>query len=696
MKKILLVGILFTSLLSNAQTRNWSEHVEIVRDSFGVPHIFGKTDADVGYGLGWATCEDDFKTLQWGLNAGKGLAGRSMGKDGAMIDFAVQLLRVREMVSERYEIDLSPHVRGVLEAMTAAVNKYASMHPEEVLVKQAFPASPKDIVAGYVLSYTLLSGIDGPLKNIIAGKQPTVPFAENGKGSNGIAFNSAKTKDGNVYLDINSHQPLEGPLSWYEIHLCSEEGWNIMGGTFHGGATVFHGVNEYLGWAHTVNNFDAVDVFQLQPDPKKKDHYLIDGISYALETGKAKLHVNLAKKGKFVLPVSKKIWWSKYGATLKTKKGWFAVKLGATSNVKTIEQYFQMNKAKNYTEFRTALDMQGAAMMTVVYGDKYDTIYCLSNALAPVRNPAYDWQNTVPGNTMKTLWTDYHPESDLPQVLNPKSGYVFNFNNSAFDCTAPAENPDSNAYDKTMGFGTKPTNRSLRFHELMEQYNSKIDWEDFKTIKYDEQYAKRMVFFKDYSIDDIFNLDASKYPDLKEELATIKNWSRKAEVADTNYALIYKTLWYLYNNSNDDSVKSFQNSTDLRVSFFVKALREVKIEMMRDFGTIHIPLGDLQRLTRGDKDIAVGGGPDVIRAAYPQPYKDGKFRVFVGESYILLVKFTKDGPEVHSVSPYGASNKPDSKHYTDQMDMYVNKQTKKMTFDKAEIYKKAEQIYHPK
>lgn len=695
MKKVFVVLFIFMSLISFSQTRNWSENVEIVRDSFGVPHIFGKTDADVGYGLGWSTCEDDFKTLQWGLNAGKCLAGRSLGKDGAVIDFAVQLLRVREMVSERYEKDLSPHVRGVLDAMTAAVNKYASLHPDEVLVKQAFPASPKDIVAGYVLSYTLLSGIDGPLKHIIAGTQPTVPFAENGKGSNGIAFNSAMTKDGNVYLDINSHQPLEGPLSWYEIHLCSEEGWNIMGGTFHGGVTVFHGVNEYLGWAHTVNNFDPVDVFQLQPDPKKKDHYLIDGVSFPLEKGTAKLHVNLSKKGKFVLPVSKKIWWSKYGATLKTKQGWFAVKLGATSNVKTIEQYFQMNKAKNYTEFRSALDMQGAAMMTVVYGDKYDTIYCLSNALAPVRNPAYNWQGTVPGNTEKTLWTTYHPEKDLPQVVNPKCGYVFNFNNSAFDCTAPSENPDSNISDRTMGFGTKPTNRSLRFHELMQQYK-KIDWEDFKTIKYDQQYAQKMVFFKDFEIDDIFNLDAAKYPDLKEELKTINKWNRGTEVSDTNFALVYKTLWYLYNHANEDSVKHFQKSSEARYAFFAEALRNSQKEMFRDFGSIHIPLGELQRLTRGDKDLPVGGGPDVIRSAYPQEYKNGRFRVFVGESYILLVKFTKDGPEIHSVSPYGASNKPDSKHYTDQMELYVNKQTKPMTFNKAEIYKKAETIYHPK
>lgn len=695
MKNLFFLAILFLSVSATAQ-RDYKQNVEIVRDSFGVPHIFGKTDADVGYGLGWATCEDDFKTLQWMLLAGKKMAGRNIGKDGAVIDYAVNLLRVRELVDDRYEKDLSPHVREVIEAMTLAVNRYAELHLEEVQVKKAFPASPKDVVSGYVLAESLLSGIDGPLKRIVAGTQPTVPFAENGKGSNGIAFNSSKTKDGSVYLDINSHQPLEGPLSWYEIHLCSEEGWNVLGGTFHGGVTVFHGVNENLGWAHTVNNFDPVDVFQLQADPKKKGHYIFDGVSYKLESKKVWLHVNLSKKGKFILPVAKRVWWSKYGATLVTKRGIFAIRLGATTNVKTIEQYFRMNKAHNYTEFRQALDIQGAAMMTTVYADRFDTIYCLSNGLLPNRDKSFDWKGTVPGNTSKTLWTTFHPEADLPQVLNPKSGYIFNFNNSAFDCTAPEDNPKPENYDPTMGYTLTPTSRSLRFNELIKKYD-KIDWEDFKTIKYDEHYGAKFKFFKDFDVSDIFDLKPAQYPDIADVLTKVSVWGgyRAAPVTDTNFAVVYKTLWNLYNDTNDSMVNLFNKDVKAKRDFYITSLRKAKTDMLRDFGSINIQLGDLQRHQRGNVDIPLGGGPDMIRAAYPQPYKNGRFRVFVGDSYIMLVRFTKAGPEIHTVSPYGASNKADSPHYTDQMQLYANKQTKPMTLNKAEVYKKAEKVYHP-
>ena len=355
-----------------------------------------------------------------------------------------------------------------------------------------------------------------------------------------------------------------------------------------------------------------------------------------------------------------------------------------------------MNKARNYTEFRKALDIQGAAMMTTIYGDRFDTIYCLSNGLIPIRPKEYNWNSTVPGNTSKTLWTTFHPESDLPQVLNPKSGYVFNFNNSAFDCTAQADDPKPANYDPTMGYRLNPTSRSLRFNELIKKY-TKIDWNDFKTLKYDEGYGKEFHFFKDFTVDELFSLPQKDNADISDMISTISLWGsyRLAPVTDTNFAAVYKTLWNLYNDSNDSMVHLFNADPKAKVAFMIQSIRKAKSDMLQNFGKINIPLGDLQRHQRGNVDLPLGGGPDMIRAAYPQPYKNGRFRVFVGDSYIMLVKFTKDGPEIHTVSPYGASNKPDSPHYTDQMKMYVNKETKSMTLNKAEVYKKAEKIYHP-
>lgn len=702
MKKIITAVLLALPLLSFSQnklkdfklTRTYD--VEIVRDSFGVPHIFGKTDADVAFGLVYAACEDDFNTVQWGLLVAKGKLGMHLGIDGAKIDYAVQLLRVPEIIREKYEKDVSPEFKKLLEAAADAGNLYASQHPDQVLVKSAVPVEPQDFIAGYMLSQALMTGIDGALNSMVNGTVPTVPFAEHSRGSNGLAMNSKITVDGNVYLDINSHQPLEGPLSWYEAHLCSEEGWNIMGSTFHGAVTIFHGANENLGWAHTTNDFDAIDIYQLQPDPKHpKTHYIVDGKSYELEKGSAKLSVNLAKKGKFVLTIGKKIWWSMYGATIVNKKGIFAVRLASNMTIKAPEQWYRMNKAKNFTEFRHALDMQGVINQTIIYGDKYDTIYIISNGAMPKRADGYNWKGTVPGNTTKTLWTEFHKESDLPQVLNPMCGYVFNANNTAFQATCEAENPKPENYDKNIGYGKDEDNRSRRFYENISKYN-KVSWNDFKTIKYDSQFPKKLWFFKKFDINDIMEMDENKYPEVADVISKFKKWDRSADVDDTSAAIVFKSLYQMYNTCNDSMERCYATQLQPKLDFFAVSMKVAKDDMLKHFGKLNIPLGSYQRHIRGDIDLPTDGGPDMWNAKVGNPYKDGKIKVWLGESYILLVKFKKDGEnEYYSISPYGSSNTPGSKHYTDQMQMYVNHETKKMSLNKAYWYNHAEKIYTP-
>lgn len=698
MKKIfpLLLLVFFATLTGKAQTTK-KYNVEIVRDSFGVPHIFGKTDADCAYGLVWAECEDDFTTVQWGLLLAKSMLARHLGIEGAKIDYAVQLLRIRKIIDEHYDADLSPEFKKILAAAADAGNRYAELHPNEVLVKKAMPVGPKDFIAGYMLAMALMTGVDGALNNAVNGTVAQVPFGETGRGSNAIAMNSNKTADGLVYLDVNSHQPLEGPLSWYEAHLCSEEGMNVYGSTFHGGVTIFHGVNENLGWAHTTNGFDAIDIFQLQPDPKKKNHYLVDGVSYKLETSKAKLSVNLAKhrdKHKFILTIGKKIWWSKYGATVVNKKGMFAIRLASNMTIKAPEQWYRMDKAKNFTEFRHALDIQGIINQNITYADKYDTIFFISNGAFPKRAEGYDWTGTVPGNTEKTLWTEFYPESVIPQVLNPPCGYVFNANNTCFRSTCTSSNPICTKDMATMCHDTTMTNRGLRFEENIAQYD-KVSWSDFLKIKYDSHYPANPVFFKKFQAFDIVELNEYEHPDIADAIKIIKAWDKTGDLNNMNAAFTYKTLYYIYNNTSGEMEKQFATDKKAKFDFFVKAIQETKSQMLADFGTLSIPLGDYQRHQRGNVDLPTDGGPDMWNAKYGNPYGKGKIRVWMGESFILMAKFTKDGPQFRTVSPYGTSNKPGAKHYTDQMQLYVNHQTKEESLDKKWAYDHAERIYTP-
>jgi acyl-homoserine-lactone acylase len=677
-----LLPLLFTCLLAfqlHAQIN--PAKIDIIRDSFGVPHIFGKTDPDVAYGLAWAHAEDDFGTIQQSLMAGKSMLAQYQGKKGASIDYIIHLLRIPELVEAKYESDLSPAFKKLLEGYAAGLNAYAAEHPKEVLLKKAFPVTPKDMVQYSVLQLCVLSGADKALSSIFGG---TVPLLENYKtaGSNAFAFNSAKTTDGQVYLDINAHQPLEGPVAFYEAHLNSEEGWNIIGANFPGAPCILHGCNEYLGWAHTVNAPDKLDVYQLEINPKNKLQYKFDGKWETLEAKTAPLKVKVAG---VIAPLSKKAYWSKYGPTIITPRGVFSIRMPAQMDIRGLEQWYAFNKAKNFTEFKSALNMLAIPGYNIVYADRYDTIFYISNGRIPVRDKSYNWKTTLPGNTSKTLWTDLHPLSNLPQVLQPKSGYVYNTNHSPFHSTEGTDNPS--IIDPTMGYETLENNRSMRFDELIQPLN-KVSYEDFKRIKFDRQFPSS--FYYPSKIDTVFLLNSTEFPDIADIITHLGNWNRNSDAESIGAG----TFFFVQAAANKNKALYLQNKS-ISKTLAAQLLREAKQTMLKDFGKTNIALGEVQKLVRGTKEIPLPGLPDVLAPMYSVPYKDGKWKGNQGDAYIELVRFTKDGPQIESLNVYGASAKKDSPHYTDQMEMFTRQQTKKMTLNKAEVYKNAKSIYHP-
>jgi len=681
MKRILLFVTCLTLTYNWANAQINPAKIDIIRDSFGVPHIFGKTDPDVAYGLAWAHAEDDFATIQQSLMAGKSMLAQYQGKKGASIDYIIHLLRIPELVQAKYESDLSPAFKKLLEGYAAGLNAYATAHPKEVLLKKIFPVTPKDMVQYSVLQLCVLSGADKSLSSIFGG---TVPLLENYKtaGSNAFAFNSAKTTDGQVYLDINAHQPLEGPVAFYEAHLNSEDGWNIIGANFPGAPCILHGCNEYLGWAHTVNAPDKLDVYQLEMNPKNKLQYKFDGKWETLEVKTAPLKVKVAG---VIAPLGKKAYWSKYGPTIITPRGVFSIRMPAQMDIRGLEQWYAFNKAKNFTEFKKALDMLAIPGYNIVYADRYDTIFYISNGRIPVRDKSYNWKATLPGNTSKTLWTDLHPLSNLPQVLQPRAGYVYNTNHSPFHSTEGTDNPL--VKDISMGYETLENNRSMRFAELMQPLN-KVSYEDFKRIKFDRQFPSSFYFPS--KIDSVFLLNSSEFPDIADIITQLNNWNRNSDAESIGAG----TFFFVQAAANKNKALYLQNKS-ISKALAAQLLREAKQTMLKDFGKTNIALGEVQKLVRGTKEIPLPGLPDVLAPMYSIPYKDGKWKGNQGDAYIELVRFTKDGPQIESLNVYGASAKKDSPHYTDQMEMFTRQQTKKMTLNKAEVYKNAKSIYHP-
>jgi acyl-homoserine-lactone acylase len=656
--------------------------ITIVRDSFGIPHIFAKTDPEVSYGLAWAYCEDQFASLQMVALPAKKAMGRAFGKNAVAADYAFDWFQCREVTEEKWN-SLSPEFIKLITGYVQGVNDYAAAHPKEVLVKKVFPITVKEYIASSVLALTKFNGGDQALQQIF-NNQVKWLIDYDKMGSNGIAVHPDRTTEGVAYLAINAHQPNEGPEAFYEAHVQSEEGWNALGGLLAGAPCILHGVNEHYGWAHTVNLCDRMDIFQLERHPKKKYYYKYDGQWEKLQIKKVSLRV----KG-VPFPISKKAFSSKYGPTLINEQGAFSVRLGANQEIRALDQWYQMNKGKNFTDFYNALNVQGLSMFNIVYADRYDTIFYVNNALMPIRkeDPKLNWLETLPGNTSTTLWTRFRPLKDLPQYVNPSSGFLFNTNHSSFSATASADNLKVSQFSSADGWETMENNRSVRFRQRFES-TPKIDFQTFRDIKFDRQYPEKLTFM--YQLDSLFLLENAGDDQDNRLLNTLKTWDFQGTAESKGAAVFMLVYEYLARALRGQEARAITKEEGM------KALAYAKKYLLDNFGKIDLALGDIQKLVRGNQEFPVGGLPDLLAPQWSRPYEGGKRKIVGGDAYVMMVKFPKNElPVIETVNTYGASSHPDNPHFADQIPLFLAQKTKPMTLDKQKVMAQAERIYSP-
>ncbi len=669
------------------------EDVTIVRDKWGVPHIFGKTDADAAYGLAWANAEDDFFTMQELVITAKGYAGRLMGVEGAERDFFSHTLGYRERIEQDFHLLSDEYVR-YLEGYCQGINAYAAAHKNEVRVKGVFPVNPKDVVGGYMFALSALIGTPGYVSRIVDGTYDRDLPSDKPYGSNAFAFNSNITEDGSSMLCINPHQPVTGPFSWYEAHVCSEEGLNIHGAMFPGSSTVFLGNNENLGWAHTFNHLDLVDVFQLDMHPKKKNTYKFNGEWRKLEKRPVWLKVKLAKG--LVFPVKRMTYWSAFGATLRSPDGnFYAVKLPANERIRVGEQWYRMDKASNYDEFYEALQMESISMFNIIYADNADNVLYLNNCVMPKRHEGVDYSKVVRSNSDRTLWSDFHHVEDLIQTRNPKCGWVFNTNNNPVHATAKDEWQNLSDYPSYFGVSDNgENNRAERFLELMRERESEtISFERMKEMKFDYEFPACGAFQN--SIENLFHMNPKDYPELAPLITMINEWDKRGSKDNKGagaYLITFQKVFSMMGFADGE----FKRAVNIPDTTYIKALRWAKKEIDTHFNGEIPKLGEVQRHVRGDVNLPLAGFPDALAANYNQEWKDGRYKPYVADSYVHFAQW-KDGKLVRmeTLHPFGASNRPNSPHYTDQMQLYADQRTKTMTLDKDRIMAEAESIYHP-
>ncbi|HSR29550.1 MAG TPA: penicillin acylase family protein, partial [Anaerolineae bacterium] len=468
--------------LDNLSSAGAAYDARVLRDEWGVPHIFGQTDPDVAYGLAYAHAEDDFLTIQQSLLAARGQLASVYGKDAAPNEYMVHLLRLWDVLDAKYPTGLTREVHAVCEAYAAGLNQYASLHPDQVL-PGLFPVTGKDVVAGSVHKSPLFFGLDRTLAQLF-GEDRAKPVSSRSEstGSNTFSVSPRRSANGQTFLAVNSHQPWEGAVTWYEAHLHSEEGWDAVGGLFPGMPVITHGHNRDLGWAFTVNKPDLVDVYVLDINPENPGQYRFDGQWLDLEVRTAPITVKLL--GRLRWTVKEEALWSVYGPVVRQPHGTYALRYAGYGKIDLYEQLYRMNRAHTFEEWQSAVRLRGLPMFNIGYADRLGNIYYLYNGLLPIRAEGYDWSQYLPGDTSETLWTEYLPFNALPQVLNPASGFVQNCNSAPFQTTIGPENPVPQEYSPTLGIETGMTNRALRALELFGADES-ITEDEFYTYKYD-------------------------------------------------------------------------------------------------------------------------------------------------------------------------------------------------------------------
>ncbi|MEM6270024.1 MAG: penicillin acylase family protein [Bacteroidota bacterium] len=694
----LACALLFPHFLRAQSTINVA-NIEIVRDSFGVPHIFSETDAEAVYGIGWAQCEDNFHLMQDNFSFVRNRAGRLMGKDGATLDFLYQLFGVEDFVERRYAKDISPEIERLLQAYSDAVNRYAELHPKEVKRKDLFPITPRLIVGNYVFHFMLMHSSTLRLGKFFSEEFDYVAQNQFGHGSNAFAFSPQITTDGKSYLVGNPHQPVNEMGNFWELSVHSEEGYEFYGATFSvGGLVPSLGANRHLGWTHTTNYQHSADIYRLEMHPTKKNLYQYDGKWIPLEVKHAKLRVKI---GGITIPVRKKYYRSVYGPTMRKKSGYYSFKSHVYHNLKVTEQWYKMGKAKNLDEFMAALDIQGLPAQTITYADDQGNIFHLSNFSHPYRDEAYDWSalkagNTtiLPGNTAANNWSldRIHPVADLPQIKNPDCGYVYNTNNTVFRMTGPGENLQPKDFPANFGLLHSNNIRGKTFAERIQNYE-RVSFADVRRIREDTRVNKASLSLRNcMNCDQIPRLLATT-PELAPSHAVFQQWDGAFD-AENKYAtaMAISTLYFAkYIRSQFGNEEK-----DVPEDELIAAMLKAQNFLLKHYGTLEVPLGEVQKAARFDVEMPVGGCVFTLASTHTKPYKKDKMEIISGDSYVFYARFGENGlEELQTVNAFGNSLKEGHPHSTDQTEMYVKQQTKAAELDRQKL-RSSGRSYHPK
>jgi acyl-homoserine-lactone acylase len=690
-----------------------AERIEIIRDDWGIPHVYGPTDADVVFGMVYAQAEDDYPRIELNYLNSLGRLAEAEGESALWSDLRMKLFVDPDDLQARYA-DSPTWLRDLMDSWAAGLNYFLHTHPEverraieryEPWMALSFTEgsiggdieriSTRGLEEMYGVPESARVGDASPLFETPDEASRSANVIPEPTGSNGFAIAPANTANGNALLLINPH------TSFYfraEVHMVSEQGLNAYGAVTWGQFFIYQGFNETAGWMHTSTGADAIDEFAYEVIERDDGVYYMYGDEERRMTSRS-ISVPY-RDGDSMSERSFDVFYSHEGPVVRSADGsWIAVKL-MFEPVDALTQSYSRTKAANYDEYKEVMNLNTNSSNNTLFADAEGNVAYFHANFVPIRDTRFDWSQPVDGNDPATAWQGLHSVDDSPLVVNPSNGWIQNTNNWPYTA-AGVDAPDSPRQSDFPSYMDRYSENARGVHAIR-VLEGRTDFTLQGLI--DAAYDSWLPVFEETIPELVAAYDAAASTPaaaaVSEQISMLRGWDYRfgVESVPTSLAIYWAT-----------ELRGMTRGRDATDADRLAALAEATATLEEDFGDWQTPWGEINRFQRLTGDIVQpfdDSAPSIpvgftsatwgSLAAYGQRTFNGTKKMYGtrGNSFVAVVEFG-DSLRARAITAGGQSGDPSSPHFNDQAERYASGDLRPVYFYRPDVEVAAEETYRP-